>query len=299
MAAPRTASVAHLSLEAQAALGSGADLTSTKAVADVPPVRMVDGPHGVRAPAAHSDRPDAPTQPATCFPPAVGLAQTWDPELVERVAAAIGEEAQALGVGVVLGPGINIKRDPRAGRNFEYYAEDPFLTGVLASAWVRGIQSRGVGASLKHFAAYNAEHDRMRQSSAVDTRTLREIYLRAFERVVREARPWTVMTSYNRLNGVPVSHDRWLLTTVLREEWGFDGVVVGDWGAVTDRVAAVAAGLDLTMPGSGGRTDAEVVTAVADGRLDRVAVERAARRVATLAARVEEAARPDAVLDRE
>ncbi|MCK9873809.1 glycoside hydrolase family 3 C-terminal domain-containing protein [Nocardiopsis dassonvillei] len=250
----------------KASLSSGADFWTTKAVGDVPSLVLTDGPHGVRRQAGATDHLGlAESLPATCFPPAVGLSQSWDPDLVGRVGAALGAEAGALGVDVLLGPGINIKRDPRGGRNFEYFSEDPVLTGVLGGAWVSGLQSTGVGASLKHFAANNAEHDRMRSSSDVDPRTLREIYLRAFQKVVRTSAPWTVMCSYNRINGVYASENHWLLTTVLRQEWGFDGVVVSDWGAVQDRPAAVAAGLDLEMPGDGGASDARLLAAVEDG----------------------------------
>src|SRR5262249_19272421 len=159
--------------------------------------------------------------PATCFPPSVGLGSAWDPELVERVGAAIGTEAAVQNVAVVLGPGINIKRSPLCGRNFEYFSEDPLISGVMGAAWVRALQSAGTGASLKHFAENNQEFDRMRVSSDVDMRPLREIYLRGFERVVRDEQPWTVMCSYNRINGVYASEDPWLLTRVLRDEWGF------------------------------------------------------------------------------
>lgn len=251
---------------------------------------LTDGPHGVRkqSGSATDHLGVAGSEPATCFPPAVGLSQTWDPELVERIGEALGDECRSLGVHVLLGPGVNIKRDPRCGRNFEYYSEDPLLSGALGAGWVRGVQSRGVGASLKHFAVNNAEHDRMRASSDVDERTLREIYLRAFERVVRDAAPWTVMCSYNRINGTYAAENAWLLTEVLRGEWGFDGVVVSDWGAVRDRVAAVEAGLDLEMPATGGVTDADVVSAVQEGSLDESVVTRAAGRVARLAARATE-----------
>lgn len=280
----------HLTLAEQAALGSGATFWTTKEVGDVPAVLLTDGPHGVRrqAGSATDHLGLARSEPATCFPPAVGLSQTWDPELVERVGAALGAESRALGVQVLLGPGINIKRDPRCGRNFEYFSEDPLLAGVLGAAWVRGVQGHGVGASLKHFAVNNAEDDRMRVSSDVDERTLRELYLRAFEHVVKQARPATVMCSYNRINGVYAAENRWLLTDVLRDEWGFDGAVISDWGAVRDRVAAVAAGLDLEMPSSNGVTDADVVAAVESGVLDAAAVARSAGRVAALAARVTE-----------
>lgn len=278
------------SLAEQAALGSGATFWTTKAVGDVPAILLTDGPHGVRrqAGSAADHLGLGTSEPATCFPPAVGLGQSWDPELVERVGAALGVESRALGVQVLLGPGVNIKRDPRCGRNFEYYSEDPLIAGALGAAWVRGVQSRGVGASLKHFAVNNAEDDRMRSSSDVDERTLRELYLRAFEHVVTTARPWTVMCSYNRINGVYAAENRWLLTSVLRDEWGFDGVVVSDWGAVRDRVAAVAAGLDLEMPASDGLTDTDVVAAVEAGTLDATVVALAADRVATLTERVTE-----------
>lgn len=282
--------IVGLDLAEQAALGSGASFWTTKAIGAVPAIVLTDGPHGVRrqSGSATDHLGLSGSEPATCFPPAVGLSQTWDPELVERVGRALGDESRALGVHVLLGPGVNIKRDPRCGRNFEYYSEDPLLSGTLGAAWVRGVQSRGVGASLKHFAVNNAEHDRMRASSGVDVRTLREIYLRTFEIVVRQARPWTVMCSYNRINGVYASENLWLLTTVLRDEWGFDGVVVSDWGAVADRVAAVAAGLDLEMPTTGGLSDSEVVNAVHAGSLDADVVARAAGRVAQLIQRVTE-----------
>ncbi|WP_419993758.1 glycoside hydrolase family 3 C-terminal domain-containing protein [Streptomyces boninensis] len=277
-----------MSLEEQAALGSGADFWTTKAIGRVPSLLLTDGPHGVRKQTGDTDHLGlADSHPATCFPPATGLAQSWDPALARRIGEALGRESRALGVDVLLGPGINIKRDPRCGRNFEYYSEDPHLTGALAAAWVEGLQSTGTGASLKHFAANNAEHDRMRSNSDVDPRTLREIYLRAFEHVVKTAAPWTVMCSYNRINGVYAAENHWLLTEVLRDEWGFTGAVVSDWGAVGDRVAAVAAGVDLEMPGTGGATDAAVVAAVRAGQLDAAAVERAAGRVAELAAKAQ------------
>ncbi|MFC8529716.1 glycoside hydrolase family 3 C-terminal domain-containing protein [Nocardia sp. NPDC057227] len=279
--------ISDLSLAERAALGSGADFWSTEAIGPVGSLVLTDGPHGVRRQTGATDHLGlAGSEPATCFPPAVALAQSWDPALVRRVGVALGREARALGVDVLLGPGVNIKRDPRGGRNFEYYSEDPQLTGRLGAAWVDGVQSAGVGASLKHFAANNAEHDRMRASSDIDPRPLREIYLRAFSHIVRTARPWTVMCSYNRINGVPAAHNRWLLTDLLRGEWGFDGLVVSDWGAVSDRVASVAAGLDLTMPGGAGAGDELVVAAVEDGRLPVEAVDAAATNVARLVARV-------------
>ncbi|WP_068279359.1 glycoside hydrolase family 3 C-terminal domain-containing protein [Aldersonia kunmingensis] len=277
---------AGLTTEDKIALGSGADFWTTKAVGTIASLTLTDGPHGVRRQQGATDHLGlSKSVPATCFPPAVGLAQSWDPELVQRVGKALGFEARSLDVDVLLGPGINIKRDPRGGRSFEYYSEDPILTGQLGAAWVIGVQSAGVGASLKHFAANNSEHDRMRSSSDVDPRPLREIYLRAFSHIVRTARPWTVMCSYNRINGVHAAQNQWLLTRVLREEWGFDGVVVSDWGAVVDRAASVAAGLDLQMPGDGGRGDAAVAHALEAGEIAESAIDRAAAAVVDLAAK--------------
>ncbi|MGW5239344.1 glycoside hydrolase family 3 C-terminal domain-containing protein [Monashia sp. NPDC004114] len=277
--------VAALTLEEKASLTSGASFWFTKSLerVGIPEVMLTDGPHGVRKQRVGGDQVSlADSVPATCFPPAVGLGSTFDPELLERVGAALGDEAVAEEVGVLLGPGINIKRSPLCGRNFEYFSEDPFVSGVLGAALVRGLQSRGVGASVKHFAANNQETDRMRVSADVDERPLREIYLRGFQRVVTEARPWTVMCSYNRINGTYASENPWLLTEVLRDEWGYEGLVMSDWGAVNDRVAGLAAGLDLEMPSSGGRTDAEIVGAVRAGELDESVLDRAAVRVVDL-----------------
>lgn len=288
--------IAGLGIEERARLGSGRDFWTTEPIGAIGSITMSDGPHGLR----HQDPEQAgdalgigPSIPATCFPPAVGLSQSWDPGLAERVGAAIGREAQAAGVQIVLGPGINIKRDPRCGRNFEYYSEDPHLTAALATGWVRGLQRQGVGASLKHFAANNAEFDRMRSSSDIDPRPLREIYLRAFQRVVTEAAPWTVMCSYNKINGVYAAQNHWLLTEVLRGEWGFAGAVVSDWGAVDDRVAAVAAGLDLAMPGSDEAGDRRVAEAVRDGSLADSTLAATAHRMATLAREAAGNARPE------
>ncbi|PUB26250.1 beta-glucosidase [Promicromonospora sp. AC04] len=282
--------LAGLTLEEKASLLSGLDFWTTQPVGregvTVPGVMVTDGPHGLRK---QADSPDhlglGNSVPATCFPTAATLGSTWDPALLRRVGEALGRETRANDVAVLLGPGINIKRSPLNGRNFEYLSEDPVIAGELGAALVAGVQSQGVGTSLKHFAANNQEADRMRVSADVDERTLREIYLAGFERVVKQAQPWTVMCSYNKINDVYASQNHWLLTEVLRDEWGFEGLVMSDWGAVRDRVAAVAAGLDLEMPASGGRTDAEVVAAVRDGSLDEAVVDVAARRVLHLVAR--------------
>ncbi|SDZ48037.1 glycoside hydrolase family 3 protein [Herbiconiux ginsengi] len=272
-----------LTLAEKASLGSGADFWSTKALRGIPSVYLTDGPHGVRKQGDAVDHLGVSMSvPATCFPPAAGLSQCWNSDLVRQVGAALGREARALGVHVLLGPGINIKRHPLGGRNFEYFSEDPILTGVLGSAWVDGIQSEGVGASLKHFAANNQESDRHRISSDIDPRTLREVYLRAFQRVVEVSKPWTVMCSYNRVNNIPASESAFLLTRVLRDDWKFDGVVVSDWGAVSDRVAAARAGLDLEMPAAEGSDD-KLLDAAMDGSLSSAVLDRIAERVTALA----------------
>jgi beta-glucosidase len=279
------AAVGDLTLEEKASLTSGADFWTTKAVerAGIPSIMLTDGPHGLRKQAGASDHLGlAESVPATCFPPAVGLGSSFDPELAARVGEALGVESAIEDVAVILGPGINIKRSPLCGRNFEYFSEDPIVSGVMGAGLVRGIQSKGVGSSLKHFAANNQEFDRMRASSDVDPRPLREIYLRGFQRVVEDAQPWTVMCSYNRINGVYASEDPWLLTQVLRGEWDFQGLVVSDWGAVNDRVKGLPAGLDLEMPSSGGRTDAQLVAAVKDGTLPEAELDLAAERVLDL-----------------
>ena len=275
--------VRNLNLEEKATLLSGRDFWSTAEVAAVPSMVLTDGPHGVRRQDGDSDHLGLNgSLPATCFPPGTALGSSWDPELAEEVGQALGREARSLGVNVLLGPAINIKRSPLCGRNFEYFSEDPLISGVLGAAWVRGVQSQGVGTSVKHFAANNQETDRMRVSSDVDERTLREIYLPAFERVVKDSNPTTVMCSYNRINGTYASENTWLLTDVLRKEWGFTGAVVSDWGAVSNRIAALKAGLDLEMPGSDGATTAEIVAAVKDGSLDPAYLEDSAARIVQL-----------------
>ena len=280
--------LATLTLQEKASLTSGADFWRTKPVerAGVPAIRVADGPHGLRKQVVEEgDAEVGQSVPATCFPTAAALASTWDPELLHRVGEALGREASAQGVAVLLGPGVNIKRTPLCGRNFEYFSEDPHLAGALAAAYVEGVQSQGVGTSLKHFAVNNQETDRMRVSADVDERTLREIYLPAFEHVVTTAQPWTVMCAYNRIAGVYASEHGWLLTSVLRDEWGFEGLVVSDWGAVHDRVASLVAGLDLQMPGVGARADMAVVGAVVDGRLDEATLDTSVRRVLHLVGR--------------
>lgn len=280
-----------LTLEEKASLTSGRDFWSLEGIErlGVPSVMVTDGPHGLRKQRTGGDHVGlTDSVPATCFPPAVGLSAAFDPSLARRVGEALGIEASIEDVAVLLGPGINIKRSPLCGRNFEYMSEDPIVSGEIGAGLVQGIQSRGVGSSLKHFAVNNQETERLRVSADVDPRPLREIYLRGFQRVVRDAQPWTVMCSYNRINGVYASEDPWLLTDVLRGEWGFEGVVVSDWGAVDDRVAGLPAGLDLEMPSSGGRTDAQLVAAVREGRLEESALDLAADRLLELIRRAQE-----------
>ncbi|MGA1836890.1 glycoside hydrolase family 3 N-terminal domain-containing protein [Herbiconiux sp. 11R-BC] len=270
-----------LSLEEQASLLSGADMATTAPIERIglPAVVMTDGPHGLAM-----NLPDfAGKVRATAFPTAANLAATWNPRLVEAVGEAIAVAAREAGANVLLGPGLNIKRSPLGGRNFEYYSEDPLVSGRMGAAFVRGVQKTGVSACPKHFAVNSQETDRMRVSAEVSERALREIYLSGFEQVVTEARPRSIMASYNRINGVPASENPWLLTTVLREEWGFEGAVVSDWGAVGDRLAALRAGLDLEMPGTNGASAELVLDAVEAGTLDEAVIGAAAGRIAALA----------------
>lgn len=244
---------------------------------------MTDGPHGLRKQDSEEGRSGGgDSRAATCFPPAATTANSFDEKLMEAIGKAIGEEAIDQDVSIVLGPAINIKRSPLCGRNFEYVSEDPYLAGKLGAAWVRGVQSMGIGTSVKHFAANSQERYRLINDSIVDERTLREIYLSAFETVVKEAAPWTVMASYNRINGTYACENRKLLTDILRDEWGFDGVVMSDWGAVNHRLDGLAAGLELEMPSSVGERDRQICEAVESGKLPMALLDRAAERMLTL-----------------
>lgn len=275
-----------LSLEQKASLTSGATTWTSEGVEDIPSMHMSDGPHGLRYQGADGDSLGlGGSVAATCFPTAAGLASTWDRHMISKVGSALGEEASQLQVSMLLGPGLNIKRSPLGGRNFEYASEDPFLAGSYGTAFVQGVQSQGVSAVPKHFAVNNQETDRFRVSAEVDERTLREIYLPAFEMTVKQARPWAFMCSYNKVNGVYASENSELLTTILRDEWGFDGVVVSDWGAVVDRVAAVKAGLDIEMPPS--KTDGKIVAAVNSGSCDESVLDTVAHRLSLLAQRTQ------------
>ncbi|MDR1560149.1 MAG: glycoside hydrolase family 3 C-terminal domain-containing protein [Clostridiales bacterium] len=279
--------IRDMTLEEKAGLCSGQDFWHLKAVErlGVPGVMVSDGPHGLRKQdlsksSDHLGINDSIS--AVCFPSACGASASFDRELLTEVGALLGEECQAEDVSVLLGPAVNIKRSPLCGRNFEYYSEDPHVAGQLAAAVIKGVQSKNVGVSVKHYAANNQEYHRMNVSAEADERTLREIYLAAFETAVKEAKPWTVMCGYNKINGEYASEDHWLLTEVLRDEWGFDGCVVSDWGAVNDRVKGLAAGLDIEMPTSGGVTDALIVKAVRDGSLDESVLDTVVERILNL-----------------
>lgn len=281
--------IAHMSAERKAALLSGINFWETEPIPElnVPSVVLGDGTYGLRHQSGRHDHLAMyESDPATCFPPGVAIGSSWDRSVAERLGAALGREAVAQGVDIVLGPGINIKRSPLCGRNFEYYSEDPHLTGALGVAFTRALQAEGPGVSVKHFAANNQETNRQTISSDVDMRTLREIYLPAFEQVVTEANPATIMAAYNKINGVSASQNYWLLNRLLREEWGFEGAVVSDWNAVNDRVAALVAGLDLEMPGGAVAHDRDLVDAINDGRLRPADLDVSVERVAALSARV-------------
>ncbi|NLT18177.1 MAG: glycosyl hydrolase [Clostridiales bacterium] len=261
----------QLTLEEKAALCSGVTSWQTTPIKrlEIPSIFMADGPHGIRREIAGKkvDNISSSSIPATCFPPAVTLASSWDRELLYEVGKALAEEAKEQEVSTILGPGINIKRTPLCGRNFEYFSEDPFLTAEMAIAYINGVQNNGVGVSLKHYAANSQEYMRLSASSEVDERTLREIYLYAFEKTVKEAKPYTLMCSYNPVNGEHASQNKKLLRDILKDEWGFEGIVISDWGAVDDRVKGIEAGLHLEMPSSNGIRDKWIVDAVKEGRL--------------------------------
>lgn len=272
-------SVNDLTLEEKASLTSGGDAWHLQGVEakGIPGYMITDGPHGLRkSNSATTGEVDLNNSvPATCFPPAAGLSSSWNPELIHQVGEAMAEECIQEKVAVILGPGVNIKRNPLGGRCFEYWSEDPYLAGHEAVGIVAGVQSKGVGTSLKHFAANNQETDRLRVSANISQRALREIYFPAFEHIVKTAQPWTIMCSYNRINGVHSAQNRWLLTDVLRDEWGYEGIVMSDWGADHDRVASLNAGLNLEMPPS--YTDDQIVYAARDGRIQPEQLDRMAQ----------------------
>ena len=277
--------ISQMTWEEKASLCSGLDLWHTKPVerVEIPSIMMTDGPHGLRKESEEESGVGLRSSvPATCFPTASCLACSWDRELIEKLGRALGEECQAEGVSIILGPAVNIKRSPLCGRNFEYFSEDPYLSSELAASYIKGVQSQGVGTSIKHFAANNQEHRRMSINAIVDERTLREIYLSSFESAVKCAQPWTVMCAYNKINEEYCSQNKYLLTEILKEEWKHEGFVVSDWGAVDDRVLALEAGLELEMPSSYGINDRKIIEAVKGGRLSEDTLDRAVERLLTV-----------------
>lgn len=274
--------ISEMTLEEKASLCSGLDFWNTKGIErlGIPSIMVTDGPHGLRKQAEGADHLGIYNSiPSTCFPSAVGLASTWNKDLIHEVGVALGEECQAEHVGVLLGPGANIKRSPLCGRNFEYFSEDPYLSSQMAINHVKGVQSQGIGTSLKHFAVNNQEHRRMSVDAIVDERTLREIYLASFEDVIKEAQPWTVMSAYNKVNGEYASENNYLLHDILKDEWGFEGFVVSDWGAVNERVASLANGLELEMPSSFGIGEKKIIDAIHCGELSVEKLDQAVERL--------------------
>lgn len=281
----------QLTLEEKCSLLSGSAFWYTQAVEDLGIRRLMltDGPHGLRKQVENADHLGLnKSVPATCFPPAAALAASWNEELIYEMGEALGIECRAENVDVLLGPGANIKRSPLCGRNFEYFSEDPYLASRLAKAHITGLQSKGVGASIKHFAANNQETRRLTINAKVDERTLREIYLASFETAIKEGKPWTVMCAYNRLNGEFGSENKKVLNDILRDEWGYEGLVVTDWGATNDRVKGLEAGQDLEMPSSGGVNDSAVLEAVQEGKISEAQVDVSVRRLLELIAKADE-----------
>lgn len=294
--------ISKMTLEEKAGLCSGADFWHTKAIErlGIPAVTLSDGPVGLRK---QEDKGDhlgmGDSIPAVCFPAGVLAAASFDRELLNYQGQVLGNECQAEHVSVLLGPAMNIKRSPLCGRNFEYYSEDPMVSSELAAAYIQGVQSKNIGTSPKHFLANNQEHRRMTASSNVDERTLREIYLASFESAVKKGKPWTIMGAYNQINGTFATEHKEYLTDVLRDEWGFDGYVVSDWGAVSDRVPGLKAGMDLEMPGSNGVNDKKIIAAVESGELDEKVLDRACERLLDVFYRYLENQDQSAVFDRE
>ncbi len=294
--------ISQMTLEEKAGLCSGTDFWHLKGIArlGIPSIMVTDGPHGLRKQAGSADHVGLnESVPATCFPTASALAATWNRDLIRQVGVALGEECRQEKVGVILGPGANIKRSPLCGRNFEYFSEDPYLTGEIAKSHIAGVQSQGIGTSLKHYATNNQETRRMTTDSIVDERALREIYLAGYEIAVKGAQPWTVMCAYNKVNGVYACENRYLMTDILKEEWGHQGLVVTDWGAMDERVDALQAGVELEMPGAPNGNDAKIVAAVKAGALDEAVLDRAVARILTLIFKAADTLAQDFTYDRQ
>ncbi len=275
--------ISQMTLEEKASLCSGKDFWNLKGIErlGIPSIMVTDGPHGLRKKAGDSSDQIglSDSVPATCFPTASALAATWNRELIYQVGEALGEECREEKVGVILGPGANIKRSPLCGRNFEYFSEDPYLSGEIAKSHINGVQSQGVGTSLKHYAVNNQEYRRMTIDAIVDERALREIYLAGYEIAVKESQPWTMMCAYNKVNGTYCSEHKYLMDDVLRGEWGYKGLVVTDWGAMNERVKGLTAGIELEMPGVNNGNNAMIVAAVTSGELDEAVLDQAVERI--------------------
>ena len=294
--------IQQMTLEEKASLCSGQDFWHLKSIQRlrIPSIMVTDGPHGLRKQAGSSDHVGLnDSVPATCFPTASALAATWNRDLVYQVGQALGEECREEKVGVILGPGVNIKRSPLCGRNFEYFSEDPYLSGEIAKSHINGVQSQGIGTSLKHYAVNNQEHRRMTIDTIVDERALREIYLAGYEIAVKEAQPWTVMCAYNKVNGTYCAEHPGLMTEILKDEWGHQGLVVTDWGAMNDRVAGLKAGIELEMPGAHNGNDALLVSAVQNGQLDEEILDQAVHRILTLILKADQTLSQDFNYDRQ
>lgn len=294
--------ISKMTLEEKASLCSGADFWHTKEVArlGIPAVAVSDGPHGLRKQDGEADHLGLNESiRAVCFPAGCALAASFDKSLARHLGETLGNECQAENVSTILGPAMNIKRSPLCGRNFEYYSEDPYVSTELGAAYVQGVQSKNVGTSPKHFMANSQEFHRMTSDSVMDERTMRELYLASFEGMVKKGKPWTIMNSYNKLNGTYLCENREILTDILRKEWGFDGYVMTDWGAMNNRIEALKAGCNLEMPSSGGITDAEIVKAVTDGSMDEAILDQACEEFLNIVFRYKENRDTSAVFDRE
>ncbi|HEY4390854.1 MAG TPA: glycoside hydrolase family 3 C-terminal domain-containing protein [Paenibacillus sp.] len=294
--------IAEMTLEEKAGMCSGLDFWHLKGVErlGIPSIMVTDGPHGLRKQMGDSDHLGiADSVPATCFPSAAGMASSWNRELIGKVGVALGEECQAEDIAVLLGPGANIKRSPLCGRNFEYFSEDPYLSSEMVTSHIKGVQSQGVGTSLKHFAVNNQEHRRLDIDAIADERTLREIYLASFEGPVKNAQPWTVMSAYNKVNGTYASENKFLLTDILKEEWGHEGFTVTDWGASNVRVDGLSAGQELEMPANGGMGDRKIAEAVRNGQLSEETLNRAVERILRIIFMSMDHKKPNATYDRD
>lgn len=289
--------VKKLSLEEKASLCSGAEWMKTVGIErlNVPQLILSDGPHGIRIDSEKSEEGEI----TTCFPTASTMGSTWNENLIEEVGQTLGKECLKSGIDVLLAPGVNMKRSPLGGRNFEYYSEDPYLAGEIGKAFVKGVQSQGVGTSLKHYVANNQEFQRMKISAEIRERVLREIYLPAFEQIVKETKPWTVMCAYNKVNGKYASENPYLLNQILREEWNFDGIVISDWGAVNDRIKGLKAGLDLEMPGPSPDNDKDIIEAVKSGELEEKTLDRAVKRILKIVLKAEKNRNPSVKVNSE